>query len=169
MVNTLVLRLKAAESFLETKIRISRCEKSRFYPVLATIFIKKNVRNHSYHRFYPVLAKIRINRDLLYITRSELVTHNQIGSRVTAACVKLCWSRFLARGPHSLKTGPLRGPQIFSSRATFGPLATGCTPLLYAIIHNVIGGASALHLIKLPVVFHLIWNNLMWNNRRIWG
>jgi len=26
------------------------------------IFIKKNVRNHSYHRIYPVLAKIRINR-----------------------------------------------------------------------------------------------------------
>jgi len=25
------------------------------------IFIKKNVRNHSYHQFYPVLAKIRIN------------------------------------------------------------------------------------------------------------
>jgi len=26
------------------------------------IFIKKNVRNHSYHQFYPVLAKSRINR-----------------------------------------------------------------------------------------------------------
>ena len=24
-------------------------------------FLKKNVRNHSYHQFYPVLAKIRIN------------------------------------------------------------------------------------------------------------
>jgi len=24
------------------------------------IFIKKNVRNHSYHQFYPVLAKIRL-------------------------------------------------------------------------------------------------------------
>jgi len=31
------------------------------------IFIKKNVRNHSYHQIYPVLAKIRINRGLLYI------------------------------------------------------------------------------------------------------
>jgi len=28
----LVLRLKAAESLLETKIRITRCEKSRFDP-----------------------------------------------------------------------------------------------------------------------------------------
>jgi len=33
----------------DSKIRINR----RF-------FIKKNVRNHSYHQFYPVLAKIRI-------------------------------------------------------------------------------------------------------------
>ena len=31
------------------------------------IFIKKNVRNHSYHQFYPILAKIRINRGLLYM------------------------------------------------------------------------------------------------------
>jgi len=30
-------------------------------------YIKKNVRNHSYHRFYPDLAKIRINRGLLYL------------------------------------------------------------------------------------------------------
>jgi len=30
------------------------------------IFIKKNVRNHSYHQFYSVLAKIQINRGLLY-------------------------------------------------------------------------------------------------------
>jgi len=30
------------------------------------IFIKKNVKNHSYHQIYPVLAKIRINRGLLY-------------------------------------------------------------------------------------------------------
>jgi len=30
------------------------------------IFIKKNVRNHSYQQFYPALAKIRINRGLLY-------------------------------------------------------------------------------------------------------
>jgi len=29
------------------------------------IFIKKNVRNHSYYPFYPVLAKIQINRGLL--------------------------------------------------------------------------------------------------------
>jgi len=38
----LVLRLKAAQSFLETKIRITRCEKSRFYPVLAKFRIKKS-------------------------------------------------------------------------------------------------------------------------------
>jgi len=38
----LVLSLKAAEFFLETKIRITRCEKSRFYPVLARIRIKKS-------------------------------------------------------------------------------------------------------------------------------
>jgi len=31
------------------------------------IFIKKNIRNHSYYQFYPVLAKIRINRGLLYV------------------------------------------------------------------------------------------------------
>jgi len=31
-----------------------------------TIFIKKNVRNHSDHQFYPVLAKIRVHRGLLY-------------------------------------------------------------------------------------------------------
>ena len=40
------------------------------------IFIKKNVRNHSYHQFYPVLAKIwitriRINRVLLYVKVSS--------------------------------------------------------------------------------------------------
>jgi len=42
ILSVLVLRLKAAESFLETKIRITRCEKSRFYPVLAQIQIKKS-------------------------------------------------------------------------------------------------------------------------------
>jgi len=41
IVSTLVLRLKAAETFLETKIRITRCGKSRFYPVLAKIRIEK--------------------------------------------------------------------------------------------------------------------------------
>ena len=35
-------------------------------PDKPTIFIKKNVRNHSYHQIYPVWAKIRINRGLLY-------------------------------------------------------------------------------------------------------
>ena len=88
------LRLKAAESFLETmpvnknttawkcrKIRITRCEKSRFYLVLAKIWIKnrdkqkisikKNVRNHSYYQFHPVLAKNQINR--IRITRGLLL------------------------------------------------------------------------------------------------
>jgi len=36
------------------------------------IFIKKNLRNHSYHQFYPVLAKIRINRGLLYKLHKRL-------------------------------------------------------------------------------------------------
>ena len=35
-------------------------------PDKTQIFIKKNIRNYSYHKFYPVLAKIRINRVLLY-------------------------------------------------------------------------------------------------------
>jgi len=48
--NTLVLRLKAAESFLETKIRITRCEKSRFYPVLAKIRIKKSGQNEDFYK-----------------------------------------------------------------------------------------------------------------------
>ena len=39
-------------------------------PDKAKIFIKKNVRNHSYHQFHPVLAKIRINRDLLHFQLS---------------------------------------------------------------------------------------------------
>jgi len=42
ILSTLTLRLKASESFLETKIRITRCEKSRFYPLLAKIPIKKS-------------------------------------------------------------------------------------------------------------------------------
>jgi len=38
------------------------------------IFIKKNIRNHSYHQFYPVLAKIRIKRGLLYICCQCIIT-----------------------------------------------------------------------------------------------
>jgi len=41
-VGTLVLRLKADKSFLEAKIRIKRCGKNRFYPVLAKSRIKKS-------------------------------------------------------------------------------------------------------------------------------
>jgi len=33
------------------------------------IFVKKNVRNHSYYQFYLVSAKIRINRGLLYFPK----------------------------------------------------------------------------------------------------
>jgi len=40
--STLVLRLKVAESYLETKIQITKCEMSRFYLVLAKIRIKKS-------------------------------------------------------------------------------------------------------------------------------
>jgi len=91
VVNTQVLRLKGAESFLETSQCALRTqqrasgEKSelrdvkiadfiRYWrrsglknPDKLKIFIKKSVENHSYHQFYPVLAKIRINRGLLYV------------------------------------------------------------------------------------------------------
>ena len=86
--NTLVLRPKAAESFLETKIRITRCEKRRFYPVLAKIrledldkpkiLVKKNVKNHSYHQFYPVLTKIRLTESGL----TEVYCSSMIGCEV---------------------------------------------------------------------------------------
>jgi len=33
-----------------------------------------------------------------------------------------------------LKSGPFPGPQTFSSRVTFGPRATDCTPLFYVIV-----------------------------------
>jgi len=75
-----MLRLKAAESFVETSQWTDVTEKFGLRDVKRAdfirywrrsglknrdkpkIFIKKNVRNHSYHQFYPVLAKIRINR-----------------------------------------------------------------------------------------------------------
>jgi len=50
IVTTLVLRLQAAESFLETKIRITRCEKSRFYPVLAKIRVKKSGKTEDLYK-----------------------------------------------------------------------------------------------------------------------
>jgi len=73
-----MLRLKAAESFVETSQWTDVTEKFGLRDVKRAdfirywrrsglknrdkpkIFIKKNVRNHSYHQFYPVLAKIRI-------------------------------------------------------------------------------------------------------------
>jgi len=77
----LTLHLKGAESFLETGQCTLRTqqhvsgEKSGLQDVKRAdlickpkIFVKKNVRNNSYHQFYPVLAKIRINRGLLYIS-----------------------------------------------------------------------------------------------------
>ena len=78
-----VLRLKAAESFLETSQCTYFTEKSRLRDVERAdfirywrrfglknldkpkVFIKKNKINHSYHQFYPILTKIRINRGLL--------------------------------------------------------------------------------------------------------
>jgi len=83
IVSTHVLRLKAAESLLETSrctyftkksgLRdVKRADFIRYWrrsglknPDKPKIFIKKNVRNHLYHQFYPVLAKIRIDRGLL--------------------------------------------------------------------------------------------------------
>ena len=54
--------LKNTKGWKCRKIWITRCEKSRFYPVLAKIriknpnkpnvFINNNVRNHSYHKFW---------------------------------------------------------------------------------------------------------------------
>jgi len=79
------LRLKAAESFLETSqctyfteksgLRdVKRADFTRHWrrsglknPDKPNIYIKKNERNYSYHQFYPVWAKIRINRGLLYV------------------------------------------------------------------------------------------------------
>jgi len=65
-VNTLVLRLKAAESFLE----ISQC----------TSFTEKSALRDMKSRFYPVLAKIlinriRIKRGLLHIVQFYFIKH----------------------------------------------------------------------------------------------
>ena len=80
-----MLRLKAAESFVETSqctyfteksgLRdVNRADSIRYWrrsglknPDKPKMFVKKNERNHSYHQFYPFLAKIRINRGLLHI------------------------------------------------------------------------------------------------------
>ena len=85
IVNTYVLRLKAAESFLDTSqctyfteksglLDVKRADFIRYWrrsglknPDKSKMFIKKNERNHSYHQCYPFLAKIRINRGLLHI------------------------------------------------------------------------------------------------------
>jgi len=81
IVSILVLRLKAAESFLEISQCTQRTQKRRSAEKAGLrdvkranfirywrrsglknldklkIFIKKNVRNHSYHQFYPVLRR----------------------------------------------------------------------------------------------------------------
>ena len=81
-----MLCLKGVESFLETsqctlrtqprvtgeKSGLRDVERADFIQCwqrsglknldIPKIFIKKNVRNHSYQQFYLVLAKIRINR-----------------------------------------------------------------------------------------------------------
>jgi len=64
--------LKNTTAWKCRKIRITICEEQILSgigedPDKPNIFIKKNVRNHSYHQFYPVLAKIRINQGLLYV------------------------------------------------------------------------------------------------------
>jgi len=84
-----VLRLKAAEPFVETSQHTYFTEKSGLRdvkradfiqywqrsglknPDKSNIFIKKNERNHSYHQFYPVLPKIRFNQGLLYFKLSR--------------------------------------------------------------------------------------------------
>ena len=45
------------------------------------IFIKKNVRNHSYHQFYPVLVKIRINRIRINRGLLYLPVKHELGDR----------------------------------------------------------------------------------------
>jgi len=69
IMSTLALRLKAVESFLETKIRIPS-----FYPVLAKIRMKKDFYKEKRYKSSvpPVLAKIRINLGLLYFQRNVL-------------------------------------------------------------------------------------------------
>jgi len=100
----------------------------------------------------PIASRLRTRNKEILILYSTGVrpcsatgpnAHNQIGPRATAACVKLCGlDNSLANNGRlavpfnirnsCLKSGPLRGPQNLSSRATFGPLATGCAPLLYS-------------------------------------
>ena len=76
--------------------------KAKNFPVLAKIriknpykpkiFIKKKLRNHSYHQFHPVLAKIRINRiringGLLYF-KTDLLTAITVFQ--ASLCLGLC-------------------------------------------------------------------------------
>jgi len=106
IVSILVLRLKASESFLETSqctqrtqqrgsaeksglLDVKRANFIQYWqrsglknPDKSKIFIKKNIRNHSYHQFYPVLAKmrinrIRINRGLLYLKSFQTCWRNR--------------------------------------------------------------------------------------------
>jgi len=67
------------------KIRITRCENSRFYLELAKIeiiyiinldkpkIVIKNIRNHLYHQFHPVLVNIQVNQDLLYYRMGSML------------------------------------------------------------------------------------------------
>jgi len=50
------------------------------------IFIKNNVRNHSYHQIFPVLAKIRINR--IRINRGLLYKHVPCARRLTSQDIR---------------------------------------------------------------------------------
>jgi len=118
IVSTLVLHMKAAESFLETSqctLRTQQCasgEKSGLrvvkredfirhrrrsglkIPDKPKIFIKKYVR-HSYHQFYPVLAKIRINRGLLYL--QILSVHILLHLTLRTSSIEEVLSKFLTK------------------------------------------------------------------------
>ena len=65
--STLVLRLKAAESFLETKIRITRCEKSRFYPVLAKIRINRGLL----YKSFKILSDVMLHVEFVWICNAR--------------------------------------------------------------------------------------------------
>ena len=62
-----MLRLKAAESFLETKIRITRCEKSRFYPVLAKIRINRGLL----YKSFKILSDVMLHVEFVWICNAR--------------------------------------------------------------------------------------------------
>ena len=97
IVSTLVLRLKAAESFLESsqctyfteKSGLRDAKRSDFIrswrrtglknPDKPKIFIKKNVRNHSYHQFWLRSGLTQSGLTEVYCTYKELQSSNHTG------------------------------------------------------------------------------------------